>query len=98
MKGAFSRVFTLEVDGRAILSFEASRTREAQQICKESWLRNDLIKLSVRAAIAATKRGRLEAISDGQAATRGNGRRLEGIGAFTWPDRRQRGLRRDRST
>jgi hypothetical protein len=45
MKDVFSRVFTLEVDGRPTLSFEASRTREAQQICKESWLRDDLIFL-----------------------------------------------------
>jgi hypothetical protein len=44
--------------------------------------------------IAATKRGRLAAISNGhgEATTRGNGRRLEGIGAINWPHRRQRGL------
>jgi hypothetical protein len=46
MKDVFSRVFTLEVDGRPTLSFEARRTREAQEICKESWLRGDLIVLS----------------------------------------------------
>jgi hypothetical protein len=28
MKGGFSRVFTLEVDGRPTLAFEASGTRE----------------------------------------------------------------------
>ena len=42
MKTVFSRVFTLEVDGRATLTFEASGTRQAQQICKEAWLRDDL--------------------------------------------------------
>jgi hypothetical protein len=42
MKAAFSRVFTLEVDGRPLLAFEASGTREAQQLYKESWLLNDL--------------------------------------------------------
>ena len=42
MKAAFSRVFTLEVDGRPILAFEASGTREAQKLCQESWLHNDL--------------------------------------------------------
>jgi hypothetical protein len=42
MKAAFSRVFTLEVDGRPTLSFEASGTREAQQLCKEPWLLDDL--------------------------------------------------------
>jgi hypothetical protein len=38
----FSRVFTLDVDGRPTLSFEASSTRAAQQILKESWLFADL--------------------------------------------------------
>jgi hypothetical protein len=42
MKTVFSRVFTLEADGRPILAFEASGTREAQQLCQESWLLNDL--------------------------------------------------------
>jgi hypothetical protein len=42
MKTAFSRVFTLEVDSRPTLAFEASGTREAQQLCRESWLLNDL--------------------------------------------------------
>jgi hypothetical protein len=45
MKDVFSRVFTLEADGRPTLSFEARRTREAQEIYKESWLRGDLIVL-----------------------------------------------------
>jgi hypothetical protein len=42
MKTAFSRVFTLEVDSLPTLAFEASGTREAQQLCRESWLLNDL--------------------------------------------------------
>jgi hypothetical protein len=46
MNDAFSRVFTLQVDGRPTLAFEASRTREAQEICKGAWLRDDLIVLS----------------------------------------------------
>ena len=46
MNDAFSRVFTLEVDGKPTLAFEASRTGEAQEICKEAWLRDDLIVLS----------------------------------------------------
>jgi len=45
MMAGFSRVFTLEVDGRPTLAFEAIRTREAQQICNESWLRDDLASL-----------------------------------------------------
>jgi hypothetical protein len=50
VKDVFSRVFTLEVDGRPTLLFEARRTREAQEICKESWLRNDLILLTSHGA------------------------------------------------
>jgi hypothetical protein len=42
MKRVFSRVFTLEVDGRPILAFEAANSQEAQTICKETWLREDL--------------------------------------------------------
>jgi hypothetical protein len=42
MKTAFSRVFVLEVDGKPTLAFEASSTREAQQLCKEPWLLDDL--------------------------------------------------------
>jgi hypothetical protein len=43
---ALCPVFTLEVDGRPTLAFEASRIREAQEICKGAWLRDDLIVLS----------------------------------------------------
>ena len=46
LNDAFSRVFTIEVDSRPTLAFEASRTREAQEICKGAWLRDDLIVLS----------------------------------------------------
>jgi hypothetical protein len=46
MSDVLSRVFTVEVDGRPTLAFEASRKKEAQEICKESWLRGDLIALS----------------------------------------------------
>jgi hypothetical protein len=42
MKAPFSRVFTLEVDERPILAFEAGGNRKAQQICNESWLLDDL--------------------------------------------------------
>jgi len=42
MKAPFSRVFTLEVDERPILAFEAGGNRKAQQVCNESWLLDDL--------------------------------------------------------
>ena len=59
MKAAFSRVFTLEVDGRPILAFEAGRTREAQQICKESWLLDDLILLNLGGIPLLTAKSKL---------------------------------------
>jgi hypothetical protein len=58
MKAGFSRVFTLEADGLPILAFEASGTREAQQLCQESWLLNDLSILTsggVRVRTAKSK-------------------------------------------
>jgi hypothetical protein len=45
MSDSFSRVFTLEADGRPILAFAASRLSEARQICKEAWLLDDLAAL-----------------------------------------------------
>ena len=42
----YSRVFTLEVDGKPILTFEATRLREAQPLCKEHWLREDPTSLT----------------------------------------------------
>jgi hypothetical protein len=42
MKTVFPRIFTLEVDGRPTLAFEASGAKEARQLCQEPWLHNDL--------------------------------------------------------
>jgi hypothetical protein len=42
----FSRTFTLCVDGKATLAFSASTMREAQELCKEAWLRSDLCALT----------------------------------------------------
>jgi hypothetical protein len=39
------RVFTLEVDGRPILAFEAERTKDALHMCRETWLLDDLTTL-----------------------------------------------------
>jgi hypothetical protein len=59
MKTVFSGVFTLEVDGRATLTFEASGTRQARQICKESWLKDDLTCLRSNGIQLATVGSRL---------------------------------------
>jgi len=37
-----SRIFALDVDAKPTLTFEARNTREAQQLCKEPWLRADM--------------------------------------------------------
>ena len=35
-------VFTIEIGGTPTLTFEAQNLREAQELCREHWLRNDL--------------------------------------------------------
>ena len=42
MKPEFLRVFTLEVDGRPTLAFEANGTNRALQLRNGSWLLDDL--------------------------------------------------------
>ena len=59
----FSRVYTLEVGGRPTLAFEANRTRVAQEICKEPWLRGDLILLKSGGVPVCTAQSRLSARS-----------------------------------
>lgn len=38
-------VFTLEIEGKPIVSFEAKGTREAQELAKEEWFQEDLMIL-----------------------------------------------------
>jgi hypothetical protein len=38
-------IFTLEVGGKPVLSFEAKNLREAWEVCHEHWLREDLSQL-----------------------------------------------------
>jgi hypothetical protein len=40
-----SAIFTLEVDGRPILAFEARNLRESAQLGREVWLREDIVRL-----------------------------------------------------
>jgi hypothetical protein len=42
MRETADRVYTIEIGGRAILSFPAKSLREAQSILKEAWLLDDL--------------------------------------------------------
>jgi hypothetical protein len=55
----YSRVFTLEVDGRPILAFESVTAREAQQLAKESWLLDDLMVLTAGGAPLRTAQSKL---------------------------------------
>jgi hypothetical protein len=50
MADNYRRVFTIEVDGRPVATFEAKPVSEAQSLLKESWLREDLASLN-RAAL-----------------------------------------------
>ena len=61
MTAAFSRVFTLEVDGRPTLAFEASNYSEARQLCKETWLLDDLSLLRSDGAPLRTAQSKLSA-------------------------------------
>jgi hypothetical protein len=54
-----SRVFTLVVDGRPTLAFEAANTRQAQQIYKENWLKEDLAFLRSNGVPLGTARSKL---------------------------------------
>ena len=46
MTSDLARIFTLDIDGRPTLAFEARTFREAQSLCKEAWLRDDLVSLN----------------------------------------------------
>ena len=61
MAAGLCRVFTLEADGRPVLAFEASNFREAQQLCKERWLRDDLMALKSAGAPLGTALSKLSA-------------------------------------
>ena len=50
MREASDRVYTLEIDGKPVLTFPASSFREAQSILKEEWLLNDLRELKSQGA------------------------------------------------
>jgi hypothetical protein len=41
-KAVLPKVFALEIDGVPPLTFEAVNIREARQLCREQWLKEDL--------------------------------------------------------
>jgi hypothetical protein len=40
-----SAIFTLDVGGKATLTFEAKNLHESYQLCREQWLRDDIARL-----------------------------------------------------
>jgi hypothetical protein len=40
-----SAIFTLDIDGKPILSFEAKNLRESSELCREQWLRDEVAEL-----------------------------------------------------
>ena len=42
MRETVDRIYTIEIGGRAILSFPAKSLREAQSLLREAWLLDDL--------------------------------------------------------
>jgi hypothetical protein len=41
-----TRIFAIEINGTAILAFEAATMREAMELCRETWLRDELQQLT----------------------------------------------------
>jgi hypothetical protein len=39
-------VFAMDVDGKATFAFEAKNFREASELCKEDWVRDDLTTIT----------------------------------------------------
>ena len=46
MPNSLGLIFTIDVDGRPTVSFEARQLREASELCKEEWFRSDLNALT----------------------------------------------------
>ena len=46
MSSTVGTVFAMDIDGKPTLAFEAKNLREASELCKEDWLRADLIALT----------------------------------------------------
>jgi hypothetical protein len=54
-------IFTLEVDGKPTVAFEAKNLREASELCSEDWLRDDLSALESEGVPLCTPAAKLKA-------------------------------------
>jgi len=43
---AYRPIFTMEVDGKPVIAFEANGLAEARELCSERWLKDDLAALA----------------------------------------------------
>jgi hypothetical protein len=79
------RIFTIEIGDRTTLTFEAQNQREAQELCHEQWLKDDLAeaksggvplwdgKAKLRARMALPDESALFAVA------KNNGQRSDGL-------------------
>lgn len=49
-------VFAMDVDGKATFAFEAKNFREALELCKEDWVRDDFTTITSNASRFAPRR------------------------------------------
>jgi hypothetical protein len=55
------RIFTIEIGGTPTLTFEAQNLREAQQLCREQWLKDDLAEAKSNGVALSDGKARLRA-------------------------------------
>ena len=60
-------VFTMDVDGKATFAFEAKNFPEAFELCKEDWVREDLIALSSKGVPLCSSTAKLTVRRAGEA-------------------------------
>jgi hypothetical protein len=54
-------VFTIEISGAPILTFEARNLREAHELCREEWLKQDLSELKTDGVSLWERKAKLRA-------------------------------------
>lgn len=54
-------IFTLVVDGKSTLVFHAKNLREAHELCREQWMKEDLRRATSEGLPLLTASGRLQA-------------------------------------
>lgn len=60
-QGLLPSIFTIDINDTPILSFEALNFREAHELCREEWLKSDLLETTSRGVPLWDGRSRLRA-------------------------------------